>query len=164
MDVQIAQERPDHPEAAALVEELEEHLAAFYPAESRHGLSVERLIAEQVAFFVVRVDGAPAACGGVKLVGREYGELKRMYVRPAFRGRGLARLLIDRLAEHARAAGSGLLRLETGVHQRAAIALYEGVGFRRIPPFGPYREDPLSMCFEMPIAPAEAEGDTRATG
>jgi GNAT superfamily N-acetyltransferase len=62
-------------------------LESFYPPESRHGFSVERLIKDGVAFFVLRVDGAPAGCGGIKLFGRELGELKRMYVRPESRGR-----------------------------------------------------------------------------
>jgi putative acetyltransferase len=56
-----------------------------------------------------------------------------MYVRPEFRGRG---------------NGVTLLRLETGIHKRAAIRLYERLGFRRIPPFGPYTDDPLSRCYE----------------
>ena len=144
----IAAERPDSPDAAALVEELEAHLASFYAAESRHGLSVERLVREQVAFFVARRDGDPAGCGGVQLFGREYAEIKRMYVRPRFRGQGVGRLILDRLTAHARDHGMPRLRLETGIHQHEAIALYERSGFRRIPPFGPYWDDPVSRCYE----------------
>jgi putative acetyltransferase len=77
--------------------------------------------------------------------------LKRMYVRPQFRGLGFGKLLLEHLADHARAQGVGLLRLETGIHQTAAIRLYERMGFQRIPPFGPYFEDPLSLCYEMRI-------------
>lgn len=148
MSVTLTAERPDTPEAIALVNELEDHLAALYPAASRHGFSVQKLIDQGVAFFVLRVDGRPAGCGGILLVGREFGELKRMYVRPEFRGRKLGEQLIARLAEHARAHGITTLRLETGTQQRAAIALYERAGFRRIPPFPPYFEDPHSLCFE----------------
>ena len=151
MAIDIARERPDTPDAISLIEELESVLAPQYPIESRHGLSVERLIAESVAFFVVRVDGAPAGCGGLKVVAYEYGELKRMYVRPAYRGLGLAKRLVDALAAHACQARVPLLRLETGIHQTEAIGLYERVGFYRIPPFGPYREDPLSLYFERPL-------------
>ena len=146
--ITIAAERPDAPEAAALVNELEDHLASLYAAESRHGFSVDKLIKENVAFFVVRVDGAPAGCGGIKLFGTEFGELKRMYVRPAFRGRGIGRMLVDRLAEHARTHGITTLRLETGIHQREAIALYEKLGFKQIQPFGHYTHDPVSRCYE----------------
>jgi putative acetyltransferase len=81
-------------------------------------------------------------------VGGDYGELKRMYVRPLFRGLGFAKLLLDHLASFASAHGLKLLRLETGIHQREAIALYERQGFYRIPPFGPYTDDPVSLCYE----------------
>lgn len=135
----------------ALVTELEAHLASRYPAESRHGYSVEKLIREGVAFFVARVNGAAAACGGVQIYGEEYAELKRMYVRPQYRGLGLGKRLLEQLAAHARSRGVRLLRLETGVDQAEAIGLYEGFGFRRRPPFGAYREDPLSLFFEREL-------------
>ena len=151
MSVVIELAEPDSADAAALIEELEAHLAPQYPSESRHGLSVEQLIAQSVAFFVVRQDGMAAACGGVKLVEREYGELKRMYVRPAFRGLGLAKRLVDWLATYACVHGVPMLRLETGIHQREAIGLYEQMGFQPIPPFGDYRPDPLSLFFEKPL-------------
>ena len=149
MNVAITAERPDTPDAVALINELQEHLESFYPPESRHGFSVQKLIDQQVAFFVLRADGEPAGCGGIMFVGKEFGELKRMYVRPRFRGVGFGRMLVDRLAAHARHHGISRLRLETGVHQQEAIRLYERLGFKRIPPFPPYFEDPLSRCYEM---------------
>ncbi len=147
----ITRESPGTPDAILLINELEAHLAPLYPSESRHGFSVEKLLAEDVPFFLLRHDGKPAACGGVKLFGSEYGEIKRMYVRPHFRGRGFAKLMLNHLADYARANGVNLLRLETGIHQREAIALYERLGFKRIPPFGAYKEDPLSLCYERPV-------------
>lgn len=138
----------------ALIGELEDHLASLYPAESRHGFSVRKLIDQGVAFFVLRADGRPAGCGGILLVGREFAELKRMYVRPEFRGRKFGERLIVCLAEHARGHGITLLRLETGTQQLAAIALYERLGFRAIPPFPPYFEDPHSRCYELRLDPA----------
>jgi putative acetyltransferase len=148
MPAVITAERPDTPHALLLINELQTHLESFYPAESRHGFTVERLLAESVAFFVLRADGHPAGCGGIKLVGREYGELKRMFVRPQFRGSGFGEMLVEHLTAHALANGVALLRLETGIHQHAAIRLYERLGFYRIPPFGPYTNDPLSLCYE----------------
>lgn len=147
--VEIRPERPDSPAARPLILELESVLEPLYPAVSRHGFSVERLLAEGVDFFVVRVDGRPAACGGVLFVGRAYGELKRMYVRPAYRGTGLGKRLVEHLAGVARVRGVQTLRLETGIHQREAIGLYERMGFVHIPPFGPYTDDPLSRCYEL---------------
>lgn len=151
MPIVITPERPDSTDAVALIAELDDVLTPLYPAESRHGLSVQRLIAEGVAFFVLRSDGVPASCGGIKLVGNDYGEVKRMYVRPQFRGSGFAKLILNQLADHARTHGVSLLRLETGIHQTEAIGLYEGLGFRRIPPFGPYKPDPVSLCYEKRI-------------
>jgi putative acetyltransferase len=130
---------------------LDGHLEPLYARESRHGFSVQKLIDDGVAFFVIRDDGAPAGCGGIKLFGSQYGEIKRMYGRPEFRGRGLGKLMLDHLASHARSHGVEVLRLETGIHQHAAIRLYEQEGFRRIPPFGDYWDDPVSRCYEKRI-------------
>jgi putative acetyltransferase len=155
MSTNITSERPDTADALLLIAELEAYLDPLYPPASRHGLSVERLLAEAVAFFVLRYNGTAAGCAGIKLVGSAYGEVKRMYVRPQFRRFGLGKLLLNHLASHARNHGVGCLRLETGIFQTEAIALYERVGFRRIPPFGNYPEDPLSLFYEKLI-----EGDT----
>jgi putative acetyltransferase len=149
----ITAERPDTPDAITLIAELEAALNPLYPPESCHGLSVERLVAEGVPFFVLRSDGVAAACGGVKLFGTDYGEVKRMYVRPQFRGMGFAKLILDHLADYARVHGVTLLRLETGIYQPEAIGLYERMGFQRIPPFGEYKEDPLSLFYEKSLEP-----------
>jgi ribosomal protein S18 acetylase RimI-like enzyme len=98
---------------------------------------------------VIRYEGVAAGCGGVQLYGAEYGEVKRMYVPPEFRG--LAKQLLAHLAEYTRQHGAARLRLETGVYQQEAIGLYEQFGFQRIPPFGEYREDPLSLFYELRI-------------
>lgn len=148
MAITITPEQPDSAEAVALIQELDVHLTPLYPTESRHGFSVEKLLAESVAFFVLRSDQIPAGCGGVKLVGTDYGEIKRMYVRPQFRGLGFGRLILDHLVAYSRDQGVSRLRLETGIHQTEAIALYERLGFARIGPFGPYRPDPLSLFYE----------------
>jgi putative acetyltransferase len=144
----ITPEHPASPEATALIAELDAHLTPLYPSESRHGFSVQKLIADAVAFFVIRAHGDPAGCGGIKLFGTEYGEIKRMWVRPAFRGLGYGKLMLDHLADYAKRHGVEVLRLETGIHQHAAIKIYEREGFKRIPPFGPYRLDPVSLCYE----------------
>ncbi len=152
MPVVITAERPDTPDAINLIAELEAVLEPLYPQESRHGLSVERLLTENVPFFVLRVEGTPVGCGGVKLFGTEYGEIKRMYVRPQFRGQGFAKLILDHLADYAQAQGVTLLRLETGIYQHEAMRLYERMGFYQIPPFGDYRNDPLSVFYEKSLS------------
>lgn len=148
----FTEERPDTPDALLLIAELDAALQGLpYPQESRHAFSVEKLLREGVAFFVTRSDGTPAGCGGIKLFGTEYGEVKRMYVRPEFRRLGLGKLMLDHLKGYARARQVGVLRLETGMYQADAIALYERYGFQRRPPFGEYRVDPLSLYFEKPV-------------
>jgi putative acetyltransferase len=135
----------------ALISELEAHLTPLYPSESRHGYSVDKLMREGVQFFVLRVDGQPAGCGGVQFYEAGYGELKRMYVQPDFRGLGLGKRLLDHLVQVAQEKRVPLLRLETGIYQKPAIRLYERYGFQPIGPFGTYTADPLSLYFELAI-------------
>lgn len=144
----IQPQRPDSPDSIQLIDELEAYLSPMYPQESRHGYSVEKLIRQGVAFFVTHHDNLPAGCGGVQRFGLDYAEVKRMYVRPQFRGLGLARQMLDHLADYTRQHGVSVLRLETGIHQHEAIKLYERYGFQRRPPFGDYTNDPLSIYFE----------------
>ena len=151
MGTTIVAEQPDSPDATQLIAELDGVLVPQYPARSHHGYSVEKLKRERVAFYVVRRGGIAAACGGVQICGNEYAEVKRMYVRPRFRRLGLARLMLNHLEEHARRQGVALLRLETGIYQIEAIALYEAFGFRRIAPFADYWDDPLSAFYEKRI-------------
>ena len=148
MTITITLERPDTPDATTLINELEAFLTVRYPQESRHGYSIDKLLKEGVAFFITRHDGLPAGCGGIQLYSAEYGEIKRMYVRPASRGLGLGKRMLEELSRYALDHGVTCLRLETGIFQTEAIGLYEQWGFYRIPPFGSYREDPLSIFFE----------------
>jgi len=149
--VTIVAARPDSHEAMELLGELDAALHEYpYPPESRHAFSVEKLIRESVAFFLAFYGDQLAACGGVKLLA-DYGEVKRMYVRPAFRRKGLGKAILNHLAEHARTNGINTLRLETGIYQLEAIGLYDGWGFQRRGPFGDYKNDPNTIYFEKPI-------------
>jgi putative acetyltransferase len=146
--ISITQELPDSPDARVLIHELDQYLIPMYPTESRYGFSVERLIEEQVVFFILRSDKFPAGCGGVKCLETEYAEVKRMYIRPAFRGQGLSKLILKHLEEYTRAQDINILRLETGIYQYEAISLYDRMGFRQIPPFGNYHEGPYNIFYE----------------
>jgi len=148
MSTVITAERPDTLDAIQLITELDAYLTPLYPAESRHGFSVDKLLQEAVAFFVIRHEDVPACCGGIKLFDTGYGEVKRMYVRPQFRGLGFGKRMLNHVAEYAMQHGVKVLRLETGIRQSEAIGLYERCGFQRISPFGDYKEDPLSLFFE----------------
>lgn len=152
MTVTIVQERPDSPDAVMLINELSNYLEPLYPKFNQFGLSPDQLIKENVAFFVTRVDGMPAGCGGLKFY-PEFGELKRMYVRPAFRGTGLGKLMLKHLEAYALQQGTTLVRLETGVYQPEAMGLYERMGYRRRSAFPPYPESTavLSRFYEKLI-------------
>jgi GrpB-like predicted nucleotidyltransferase (UPF0157 family)/GNAT superfamily N-acetyltransferase len=145
--IAIQPEAPDTPEAQALIAELTAEMAPLYAPENTYGYSVEKLIRQGVAFFVIRWDGEAVGCGGVQIFDG-YAELKRMYVRPHFRGRGLSAQLLAKLAHHARGQGITILRLETGVHQHAAIRFYEREGFYPIPVFGDYQPSDENVFYE----------------
>jgi len=74
-----------------------------------------------------------------------------MFITAAARRQGFARAILQELERHAAAFGYSNMRLETGKRQLSAIALYEKLGFKRIPPFGEYLNDPLSVCFEKTV-------------
>jgi GNAT superfamily N-acetyltransferase len=75
-----------------------------------------------------------------------------MYVRSVYRGAGLGKAMLHHLAEYARERQVRVLRLETGIYQLEAMGLYESFGFQRRPPFGEYKDDPLSVYYEKIIA------------
>lgn len=145
MNMQIRIESPDQPELLALIDELDAYQKPLYPAESHHGIDLYALMAPAVRFAVAR-DGEARALGIAAVVLQQgYGELKRMYVPPRHRGRGVAWALLSVLEAEAREAGAGALMLETGIRQPEALSLYERAGFVRCGPFGEYAEDPFSV-------------------
>jgi GNAT superfamily N-acetyltransferase len=100
-----------------------------------------------IASVVAHDDGVLVGCGLLRDLGGGVGELKRMYVPPAHRGRGLSRLVLGELERRAREAGLERLILETGERQPEAIGLYRSMGYTQIPNFGLYADEPLSRCF-----------------
>jgi putative acetyltransferase len=126
-------------EVRQLLTELDDVLGAEYPPEQRHALKIEVLFEPHIRFFLARLDGAAVGCGGVALY-PDFAELKRMYVRDGLRGRGVADAILWRIEAATREAGQGVLRLETGDRQLAAMRFYERSGFQKCPVFGPYAE------------------------
>ena len=152
MDISIAPEPADSADAVILINELQDYLAGLYPPTSLHGYSISRLVTEEVAYFILRADHRPAGCGGLKIY-PDYSEIKRVYVRPEFRGYGFGRILMQHLEAYSREQGRELIRLETGIYQPEAVGLYERMGYQKIQPFGEYEFDPLSLYFEKSLAP-----------
>src|SRR3954447_25823996 len=123
MALSIVAERPDTVDAQTLIGELDEHLMPLYPYDSRHGFSVDKLIRERVEFFVMRYNEELVGCAGLKVFPDDYAEVKRMYVRPVYRGKGFAKTMLEHLETMARQHHVVLLRLETGIYQTEAIGL-----------------------------------------
>jgi DNA-binding MarR family transcriptional regulator/GNAT superfamily N-acetyltransferase len=87
------------------------------------------------AFLVASVDGAPVACGAVKVIAPRVGSLKRMWVADTVRGLGIGRRVLEALETQARELGLKTLRLETNRTLKEAIRLYRGAGFQEVPSF-----------------------------
>jgi putative acetyltransferase len=133
----------------ALIGALNAELSATYPepGATHFGLDEAEVSGGRGAFLVVCLGGAPVGCGAVRLVDAETGELKRMYVSPDVRGKGVGRRLVAALEDEARALGARRLVLETGTRQTAALALYHATGFDSIPLYGEYEQSPeTSVC------------------
>lgn len=150
--VTVTIEPPRQADVEALLASSDAFAAELYPPDSCYLLDVSELEAPDVEVFVARVDGV--ALGMAALVGRGDGtaELKRLFVDDRARGQRLASALLDAIEEHGRATGLSIIQLETGPKSLAAIALYEGRGYVRIPNFGPYIGDEFSVCMEKVLS------------
>jgi putative acetyltransferase len=145
----------DSPAARALIAALDAELGARYPEPGANHL---RLDADEVAggrgLFVIAWLGTRAVgCGAIRRqdADTDAAEVKRMYVTPDARGRGIGRLVLSVLEAEARRLGLSRLVLETGARQPEAVALYERAGFVVIPAFGEYLDSPLSLCMGKPL-------------
>ena len=146
--VEIRPLPPTDPAVRRLIAELDRLQTSLYPAESNHLDPIEVLAGPDVTFLAAFVGGEAVGCGAVKRMPGRYGEIKRVFVDPAARRRGVGRAMMEALETDLLTHGIDLARLETGVRQPEALALYEHSGYVRIPPFGDYREDPLSVFLE----------------
>jgi putative acetyltransferase len=144
----ILLESPNQPEVLALIQALDAYQMPLYPQGTHHGINLDALCAPNVLFAVGRTEGAEAIVCGALALHSGYGELKRMFTKPAFRGRGLARVLLTFLEAEAQKRGCSHFMLETGYRQLEAIALYERCGYSRRGPFGGYEADPNSVFLE----------------
>lgn len=149
--IRIRRADPRLPEALRLIDGSEAELSALYPPEARFAFSPQELIDAEVRFFLAELDGAALGCCGYAHCG-DYAELKRMYVDPSARGRGLAPALLDHLEAAARDEGLAQMRLETGAESHAALTLYARRGYARCGPFGSYAENGSSVFMEKPLA------------
>ena len=140
----------DDPDATRLIGAMEVELTARY---GDGGLSpaAPQDFQPPGVFLVADLDGAAVACGAVRPMSGGVGEVKRMYVAPEARGRGVARSLLAALVAHARSSGMSRLQLETGTEQPEAVGLYESEGWTPIAPFGHYADDPRTRCYALEL-------------
>jgi GNAT superfamily N-acetyltransferase len=140
--IETRHERADGPVARGLVAAMEDEIdRVFGPPAMPTTATPEQLSLPDGAYVVVYEDGRPVAGGGLKRLGPEVCEVKRMYVEPPARSRGHARRLLAALEQAARELGYARVRLDCSARQRHAIALYRSAGYREIPD---YNDNPLA--------------------
>jgi putative acetyltransferase len=151
----VAIESPNQSDVVALIGDLDAYQDALYPPEARYRLDLRALSKPNVLFAVARYADATAIGCGAIVLNSDYGEIKRMYVRPEVRGEGVAQQIIETLESTAHARGCRSFMLETGPHQAEALAFYAKQGYERSGPFGDYLEHPLSvfMCKHLVLDP-----------
>ncbi|MEE6260895.1 GNAT family N-acetyltransferase [Plantactinospora sonchi] len=149
-DLEIRDEPYDSPAAQRLVAATLADLAVRYGGSGDETpVSPAEFEPPNGTFLVAYLDGEPVGCAGWRAHGDtgDVAELKRMYVSPAARGRGVARAVLAGVEESVRRHGRRRLVLECGDRQPEAVALYQSSGFERIPDFGYYRDSPNVLSF-----------------
>jgi putative acetyltransferase len=140
----------DAPDAQRLIATLDAELAALFPepGANHFSLASTQVATGDGAFLVAYVDETPVGCGAVRRIDEDTAELKRMFVAPSHRGRGIGRSIVAALEEEARTLGVRRVVLETGSRLDRAIAMYTSLGYAPIPLFGEYLSSPeTSRCF-----------------
>jgi GNAT superfamily N-acetyltransferase len=149
MRITIARAELNSEVSGRLIAELNAELTGIYPepGATHFQLDPSQVIGSRGVFLIASAEGLPVGCGALRLLDNTTAELKRMYVVPAMRGKGIGRQLVTALESEARSRGVQRLVLETGIRQDAALALYRSCGFRPIPLFGEYCLSPdTSVC------------------
>jgi putative acetyltransferase len=141
---------PDDPIGEA-AQKLIQHLCA--ELSERYGappspFSPSEAAVERTTFLVARLGGQPIGCAALRRIDDHAAEVKRMYVAPTGRRKGIARRLLAQLEHRAKELDYRAIRLETGILQPEARRLYESCGYTRIASFGPYVGNPISVCYE----------------
>lgn len=153
-ELRIEQVPFTHPDVRVLDDEVQAEYVVRYGSGDQTVFDPTHFEPPEGAFYVGYQDDRPVLMGGwrfrpdVRRLGAERPvEVKRMYVVPAARRAGLARLMLAHLEATARTAGADAVLLETGTRQPEAMALYESVGYQRVEPFGHYRDFPNNRCY-----------------
>ncbi|MFL6240935.1 MAG: GNAT family N-acetyltransferase [Actinomycetes bacterium] len=145
-DLDLRAEPYDGTAAQSLVAEVQQEYVERYGGPDETVLDPAEFVPPRGAFFVGYLGGVAVVCGGWRSLPDwpQTAEIKRMYVTPAYRRQGLARLLLTHLEESARAAGHDRIWLETGLNQPEAMELYRSTGYQPIDGYGHYKDAPLA--------------------
>ena len=143
----VATEDPNGEVATRLIHALCSEVGARY-GTPRSPFSPDEALEARTAFVVARLGGQPIGCGALRRIDEATAEVKRVYVAPSGRRRGIARRILHALEQLAAGFNYRAIRLGTGIEQPEAIRLYESSGYHRIAAYGHYIDDPLSVCFE----------------
>jgi GNAT superfamily N-acetyltransferase len=152
---QIRRTKLDSPDGARLIQALNAELLTTFPepGATHFSLTDAQVSIGDGAFLIAYIDGAAVGCGAVRRLDDGMAELKRMYVSPSERGKGVGRALVAALEQEARQLGAAEVVLETGTRLAPAIELYKAMGYSRIPLFGEYLRSPdTSLCFGKSLA------------
>lgn len=139
--------RADAPEFLPLHEARTAYAKELYPAESNHLLDLASMCKPEMNFFGAWDGQEAVGCGGFWEYAT-YVEIKSMWVVPKARGQKIGRHLLEVVEREAAAKGYKIARLETGIHQPEALALYHKHGYREVGPFEDYKPDALSVFME----------------
>jgi GNAT superfamily N-acetyltransferase len=155
--VTVAEEDPRSADAIGLSDIMADITFRLYPEDAENGIfpTTTEELAQHGVLVIARIDGEAAACGALMVHaavdGLDVLEVKRMLVLPAFRGRGLSRLVLNRLEKVARQRQMQKLVLMCGPRQPEALRLYESHGFVRRSAYGKHTEHPLSFFYEKTL-------------
>ena len=152
-NVEIRPEDPRQPDVLALLGQSDDYFRALYPAESNHLVSADDLATDRAVFLAARRDGELLGSIALLVIASGHAEMKRMFVRAEARGCGLGRRLLNALEEAASHRGITRISLETGIKESEAIGLYRASGYQECPPFGDYKDDPLSLFMTKSLSP-----------
>ena len=159
--IEIRAATPDLEDALVLIRALDEDLRGRYPGVALHGLHPEDVRERRLTFLIAYADGRAIGCGAVRELEPAVGEVKRMFVQPAWRGRGVARRILAALETHARKCGYDAVQLETGSGQPEAISLYRAAGYVDIRPSASDIGNPASRCFQKRLN-LKTDAETRS--
>ena len=146
--LELREEAYDSPVAQQLIAAVQAEYVVRYGGPDEAPVDPAEFSPPQGLFLVGYLGATPVATGGLRHHGHGQLEVKRMYVVPEARGKGLSRQMLAALEDRARTLGATRIVLETGMRQPEAISLYESSGYERIPGFGHYADAPLSISFE----------------